>query len=98
MPCTSYPTRAEVDAANSHRLSKLMGDERRYYARDCVIIHHDYDPEEEPRPVYVDPAIVKRADTSLDRLVVPKEIPLKVFCAPRWTAWLYSADAMVFTR
>ena len=72
-----------------------MGVERRYYARDCVIIYHDYDPEEDPRPVYVDPAIVKRADTSLERLVVSKEIPLKVFCAPRWTAWLSTASALV---
>ena len=77
----SYPTRAEVDAANSHRLSKLPGAERRYYARDSVVIYHDFDPEEEPRPVYVDPAIVKRAETSLERLVVSREIPLKVLSA-----------------
>ena len=78
----SYPTRAEVDAANSHRLSKLPTAERRYYARDCVIVYHDFDPEEEPRPVYVDPAKVKRADISLERLVVSKEIPLKVLVYP----------------
>lgn len=83
----SYPTRSEVEGANSHRLRNLPGVEHRFYARDSVIIYHDFDPEDEHRPVFVDPVLVKRADTSLERLVVPREIPLKVISTARWTAW-----------
>lgn len=79
----SYPTRAEVDSANSHRLSKLPGVEHRFYARDSVVIYHDFDSEEEHSPIFVDPAVVKRADASLERLVVSREIPLKVICTFR---------------
>ncbi|KAI0359030.1 hypothetical protein OH77DRAFT_1395896 [Trametes cingulata] len=65
-PTELYPTRAEVESANSSRLRKLPGNNRVYDARDL--------PGRDDQGKEFPPDRVERA---LKDLVVPKKLPLK---------------------
>ena len=63
----SYPTRREVDSANSRRLQALEGDPMYYWALDAPGRDengHEFHPE--------------RVGRALKDLIAPKELPLKV--------------------
>ncbi|KAI0374521.1 hypothetical protein BV20DRAFT_936111, partial [Pilatotrama ljubarskyi] len=66
-PTELYPTRAEVESANSSRLKKLPGNNCIYEARDLPgrdENHNEFPPE--------------RVERALKDLVVPKRLPLRV--------------------
>ncbi|THH28278.1 hypothetical protein EUX98_g5905 [Antrodiella citrinella] len=66
-PTDLFPTRREVDAANSSRLNKIRESARQYNATDAP----GYDAEGRPIPF-------PQMERLLERLVAPKSITLKV--------------------
>ncbi|TFY70121.1 hypothetical protein EVJ58_g65 [Rhodofomes roseus] len=67
-PTELFPTRREVEAANTARLSQLTGPSRRYAASDFA---HSY-------VVLLDSDVMRRIESSLERLIAVKAITLKV--------------------
>lgn len=67
MPVTRFPTRREVDAANTSRLNRIKEEPRQYVATDVP----GYDPEGKP-------ISFQQMERLLERLVAPKCIILKV--------------------
>ena len=66
----SFPTRREVDNANSARLAQLPGPSQRYLAIDR--------PGTNDKGSFIP---LTKARELLDRLVAPKDLTLKVMCA-----------------
>ncbi len=67
MSCHSYALRSEVENANSSRLKNLPGEQHTYRARDIPGID-----------AYGNPTKSDAMEKLLDRLVVPREVSLKV--------------------
>lgn len=72
-----------MDRANIDRLDELPGAERHYFAKDSAVLHSD----EQEVDVFLSPTLIKRAEASLEQLVVPKRIALKVRCIMERARW-----------
>lgn len=73
----SYPTRREVERANTTRLNRIQKDAHTYAAQD----RPGYDQNDKP-------ISAKRMESLLERLVAPKSIVLKVWRYTLYYRWI----------